>query len=111
MVTEFRIKMLEGDMNRRWDDHDKEHVKLDDRVESIEEKMSSIANIVDLVHDIRNYAELTYRVFEPIARFMKVIAKWGTLVGLGWAACTWGVSWLITHIAAPVVKLLGGWRP
>lgn len=92
MEDEMRVRKLELTVynhNRRLDDHDKLHAESRKDIAMLQEIAKSNQDILEAVHDLKDYAQKTYEVFEPLARIGAKVAKYGAVFIAAWHAVKW----------------------
>lgn len=91
MPNDAKIRNLEIEQRRRWDDHILEHAALNRRMADAENRLDKTDHILEAVVDIREYAKKTYEVFEPMAKVSAKVAKAGVFFTVIWHGVKWGM--------------------
>jgi hypothetical protein len=98
MDEEMRMRKLEltvHNHNRRLDDHDKLHVDSRKDIAMLQEIAKSNQDILEAVHDLKDYAKKTYDVFEPMARYGSRLIKIFAVFIAVWHAVKWAYAKLV----------------
>jgi len=92
----FRKMKLDVDnLKRRVSDHDALHAESRKDILMLQEIAKSNQDILEAVHDLRNYAKKTYDVFEPLVRYGTKIAKYGAIFAALWHGIKWAYAKLV----------------
>lgn len=88
-MDDFRIKKLEfnvAEHNRRLSDHDELHKETRKDIDMLKAIHEAQQETNQLISEIAGYAQKTYEVFEPMAKFVSFAAKVALLGTFVWHA-------------------------
>lgn len=90
-----KMKMDVENLKRRVSDHDALHAESRKDILMLQDIAKSNQEILEAVHSLKEYAQKTYEVFEPLARYGARIAKYSAIFIALWHGIKWCYAKLV----------------
>lgn len=81
-----KIELAVNNHNRRLDDHEAQIKESQRDIHMLQQIAESNKDILEAVKELKDYAQKTYEVFEPLARYGAKLVKFGVMFTAGWHA-------------------------